>query len=45
MRELLRLADLLKQAKDAKTLEQLRGALIDTIEHLYHREYERERRL
>ena len=43
MRELLRLADLLKQAERAKTPDDVRAALIAVVQHLYDREFQYER--
>ena len=43
MRELLRLGDLKDQAIDANTVEEVRNALVAVIDHLYHKELDRER--
>jgi hypothetical protein len=43
MRELLRLAKLLDQSKDAKSPDEVRLALIALVQYLYDKEYDRER--
>ncbi len=43
MRELIQLGDLLEQARRAQTIDDIQRALVATLEHLYRKEYNRER--
>lgn len=45
MRELLQLAELRNRAEKANGLQDLQEVVLDLVEHLYRKEYDRERGL